>query len=70
MVGCWYIARRELLRRRFEAFFGVVPHLPFKVRVDNWCMNVNPHGSVEVGQLEHRGCEIVSTRSLLLTMEF
>ena len=48
MVRSWYVASRELLLRRFEAFFGVVPQLPFNVRVDNLCLNVNPHVSVEV----------------------
>ena len=43
MFRCWYVASRELLLGRFEAFFGVVPHLPFHVRVGNWCLNVNPH---------------------------
>ena len=70
MVRCWDVASRELLQRRFEAFFGVVPPLPFNIRVDNWCLNVNPYVSVMVSQLEHRGGEIVSTRSLLLTIGF
>ena len=43
MVKCCYVASRQLLPRRFEAFFRVVPHLPFHVRLDNWFLNVNPH---------------------------
>ena len=70
MVRCWDVASRELLQRRFEAFFGVVPPLPFNIRVDNWCLNVNPYVSVMVSQLEHRGGAIVSARSLLLTIGF
>ena len=54
---CWDVARRELLLRRFEAFFGVVPHLPFHVRVDNWCLNVNPH--VRLVRCENSKIEVV-----------
>ena len=57
MVRSWDGASRELLLRRFAAFFDVVPHLPFHVRVDNWCLNVNPH--VRMVRCDNSNIEVV-----------
>ena len=46
MPLCWDVVSCEIILLRFEAFFGVVPHLPFHVKVDNWLLNLTPHDRV------------------------